>query len=90
MENPEPDVRKIPEELPLALTPAFAQRADKQRLWGSFTKRSRLTSAPCDLTKVIHELASFLGPPLTAAALRIPFTGIWNPGGPWKTGPAGD
>ncbi|PLU44589.1 nucleotidyl transferase AbiEii/AbiGii toxin family protein [Sinorhizobium medicae] len=56
----------IPEDLPDALTDAFAKDEQKQRQWRAFVEG--VAHNPGDLTNVIAEIASFLMPHAIAAA----------------------
>ncbi|MDX0973636.1 nucleotidyl transferase AbiEii/AbiGii toxin family protein [Sinorhizobium medicae] len=56
----------IPEDLPDALTVAFAKDEQKQRQWRAFVEG--VAHNPGDLTNVIAEIASFLMPHAIAAA----------------------
>lgn len=77
----------IPEALPSALTPAFAQAHDKRAQWNAFLQKNRLTTAPKDLETVLTILAQFLGPVFDAAARAGDFRFVWQPGGPWAPPP---
>lgn len=56
----------IPQDLPDALTPAFAEDAQKQRQWRAFV--GDVTHDPGDLANVIADIAEFLMPRAAAAA----------------------
>lgn len=79
----------IPEALPSALTPAFAQADHKRAQWDAFLRKNRLTTAPKDLETVLAILAQFLGPVFDAAARAGDFRFVWKPGGPWAPPPGG-
>lgn len=55
----------IPQDLPDALTPAFAGDAQKQRQWGAFV--GDVAHDPGDLANVIKDIAAFLMPRATLA-----------------------
>lgn len=57
---------KIPVDLLDALTPAFAQDAQKQRQWGAFVENVALR--PGNLAEVIEDVAGFIMPHAIAAA----------------------
>jgi hypothetical protein len=59
---------EIPENLPDALTPAFANDATKQTQWSAFI--SDVAMDPGPLAKVIEELAAFLMPHAEKARSR--------------------
>jgi predicted nucleotidyltransferase component of viral defense system len=73
----------LPTSPPIGLTQDFAKIDGKNRQWRGFLDRLRHGSAPEDLAEVIEQIASFLGPVLTAQARNEPFTLRWPPGGPW-------
>jgi nucleotidyltransferase AbiEii toxin of type IV toxin-antitoxin system len=58
----------LPAAVPVALTTAFGEDAEKQTQWRAFLGRTRLGDAPRDLFRVIDRLREFLWPPMTAAA----------------------
>jgi predicted nucleotidyltransferase component of viral defense system len=74
---------KIPTELPLALTPAFADVEGKRAQWSAFLTRIQPSVAAEELEDVIRMIAKFLGPTLVAAVedQRLPYR--WASGGPW-------
>jgi predicted nucleotidyltransferase component of viral defense system len=55
----------IPQDLPDALTPAFAQDAQKQRQWRAFVEG--VAHDPGELAIVIKDIAAFLMPRVTSA-----------------------
>ena len=76
---------------PLALTPEFANRPDKQTQWAAFLKRlesahrnARPTGLPDELPQLVAHLADFLTPVTQTLADDQPFTHTWNPPGPWR------
>jgi len=74
---------RIPTELSIALTPAFADVEGKGAQWSAFIRRIQPSAVAEDLHEVIGVIAKFVGPALAAAARdpRCPFR--WSPGGPW-------
>lgn len=72
----------LPEQLPLGLTPVFAEVDGKRAQWTGFLDKNGLTSVPRELSDVIDDLAAFLGPVLLASA-SSPSASSWPPGGPW-------
>lgn len=80
------DRRRIPllADVPLALTPLFAEDRVKQAQWAAFVRKSRLAEPGLILTNLIPLLAAFLLPPAQAAALGRTFAATWAPGGPWR------
>lgn len=74
----------LPMELPLALTPEFAEIEGKQAQWRGFVKRVPSSSAPPDLQGAINGVAEFAGPVLLATARGDAFPARWSPGGPWR------
>lgn len=76
----------LPDDSPVAFTPAFAESEGKQAQWGGFLRQNRLTSAPADLGTVVDEIARFLQPMIRAAASRSATSpGTWTAGGPWRS-----
>jgi predicted nucleotidyltransferase component of viral defense system len=73
----------IPTELPVALTPAFADVEGKRAQWSAFLSRIRPPVVGEELGDVIAMIAKFVGPALAAAAgdQRYPYR--WCSGGPW-------
>lgn len=74
----------IPDEAPLALSPAFAADAAKRAQWQGFVRRGRLIETPPDFRAVIAELRAFLEPPLRGAKGGLPFAEQWTPGVSWQ------
>jgi hypothetical protein len=69
----------LPAAVPVALTAAFAEDAEKQTQWTAFLGRTRLDDAPNDLSGVIDRLREFLWPPTAAAANDSAFDSSWLP-----------
>jgi hypothetical protein len=69
---------------PTALTPTFADDAQKRTQWRAFLRKSRLTDAPAALPDVIVVLASFLLPMAQAIVDGQAFNRTWQALGPWK------
>src|SRR5262245_63709246 len=69
---------------PTALTPVFADDAQKQTQWRAFLRKTRLTDAPSALADVIVVLAAFLIPMAEAIVNGQPFNQTWNARGPWR------
>jgi nucleotidyltransferase AbiEii toxin of type IV toxin-antitoxin system len=74
----------IPQDLPLALTPAFAQVDGKRVQWAAFLAKNRVTAAPKDLAVTVAEIATFALPVMRAANRTESFGARWTPGGPWR------
>jgi predicted nucleotidyltransferase component of viral defense system len=74
----------IPNELPMALSRAFAELPGKASQWAGFTRRLVGTAPPPVLGAVIDSITGFAGPVLLAVARGERFTGTWLPGGPWS------
>jgi Nucleotidyl transferase AbiEii toxin, Type IV TA system len=74
-------------EMPIALTPAFADDAEKQAQWRAFISRTAIALAPEPLPDLLRSVAGFVTPPLRALGTREPFVHIWRPGGPWAYEP---
>ncbi|MCK1534193.1 MULTISPECIES: nucleotidyl transferase AbiEii/AbiGii toxin family protein [unclassified Bradyrhizobium] len=75
----------FPTEMPVALTPQFAEMADKQALWTGFLRRNPPTLPPPPLGDLLAELRRFFEPVLAALPLPESATGRWNPDrGAWE------
>ena len=74
----------IPEEAPLALTPAFHDDTAKQTQWRAFLRKGAVV-AEADLGTVVEFVRTFLMPPASAARVGKPLSGNWSAGGPWST-----
>lgn len=73
----------MPEGVPLALTPSFAELPARRSQWQGFLRRGRLLETPPELVTVIEQLRRFLLPVLAAAASGEAFAATWPPGGAW-------
>lgn len=76
----------IGEDLPPALTPAFADDEVMRGRWDAFLWRNRLDGT--DLATAIDSARRFLGEPWAALAEGIAFERQWPAGGPWEPPPA--
>jgi len=74
---------EVPEGVPIALTPAFAEVEGKSAQWQGFLRRSRLSGRAGSLEAVIVNVAAFIGPVLDALAQHRSLEATWRPGGPW-------
>lgn len=74
---------ELPKEIPLALSDAFSQEPDKEKLWRAFLRKGRLSAEGKSLAEVVKELEHFLMPPTLAAANKHDFTLTWSDGN-WK------
>ena len=78
---------------PVALTPAFAERSDKQAQWRAFIRRldsgrdhDPAGEAPPILAEAVLAIAAFLSPVTSALIAGQPFEQHWLAGGPWRPG----
>lgn len=78
----------LPETVPLALSPAFANAPAKTVQWRAFVRKAGLTGQP-ELGSIVDALLEFLWPPVDAAGRAGSFTRRWQPSGPWRAGPDG-
>lgn len=69
---------------PIALTAVFANDPIKQTQWKGFLRKSRLDTAPPQLTDVIDAIGGFLLPLASALADGRTFASTWQPTGPWR------
>lgn len=74
----------LPGDIPLALTPLFAEDRVKQAQWVAFLRKSRLAPPGLALSNLIPFLATFLLPPVEAITQGRLFEATWAPGGPWR------
>jgi len=74
----------LPTDVPLALTPTFAEDRVKQAQWAAFIRKSRLAAPGLTLSSLCPLLCAFLLPPVRAAAQGLAFPAAWPPGGPWR------
>ena len=69
----------IPGEIPVALTPAFADESTRKAAWNSFLSRNPgIQGKPLPLTNVTTVLAEFLMPPLLAARSKMILMNHWE------------
>jgi hypothetical protein len=73
----------LPPDVPVTLTEAFAEDADKILQWNAFLRKGGLKMPA--LPELLAELRQFLVPGLRAASGDAPSPGKWRPGGPWET-----
>ncbi|NBW75720.1 MAG: nucleotidyl transferase AbiEii/AbiGii toxin family protein [Sphingomonadaceae bacterium] len=72
----------IPEQIPAALTAAFAD--ERQGQWAAFLRRTEIALAPEPFPDVQTQIERLVMPPVTALAGGAAFEGRWRPGGPWE------
>lgn len=75
----------MPADVPLALTPLFAEDQVKQTQWAAFIRKSRLAAPGLTLNSLIPLLRAFLLPPAQGAAQGLAYPATWTPGGPWRS-----
>lgn len=73
---------KIPEQVPAALTAAYAEV--RQGQWAAFLRRTEIALTPEPFPDVQVQIERFVMPPTAALAGRAVFKGRWRPGGPWE------
>jgi hypothetical protein len=73
----------IPENLPLALTPAFFDGTEARSRWTAFITRSRV-EAPRELAEVCAAISLFVMPVAVAARSNSDFLQRWVPGTGWR------
>jgi predicted nucleotidyltransferase component of viral defense system len=74
----------LPEQLPMALTGAFAEAPGKAAQWLAFLRRNAIDVGDIQFAEILSELGAFLAPPLLAAASPAGFHAHWPAGGPWS------
>jgi len=65
--------------VPVPLTAAFAENAQKQTRWRAVLIRTRLDDATNELSELIDRLHEFLWPPTVAAVIASAFDLSWLP-----------
>ena len=73
---------KIPEQVPAALTAAYAD--ERQGQWAAFLRRTEIALAPEPFPEVQAQIERLVMPPAAALAGGAPFEGRWRRGGPWE------
>ena len=76
---------EVPAELPIGLSPAFADDAEKAAQWRAFVQRTGATDAP-EIADALAVLRAFLLPVLQRARTRDGAPERWAAGGPWRRG----
>jgi len=74
---------KIPEQVPAALTAAYADV--RQGQWAAFLRRTEIALAPEPFPDVQAQIERLVMPPTAALAGGAAFEGRWRPGGPWES-----
>jgi predicted nucleotidyltransferase component of viral defense system len=74
----------VPQEMPVGLSPEFANLEGKTAQWAGFVRRLPGTTAPLDFATAIAATATFAGPVLIATGKRQSFDKRWEPRGPWR------
>lgn len=69
---------------PLAFTPEFYDDTGKKKQWAAFASRNATHIQKVDFEALIKALVVFLVPVADALHEKKPFTGQWEPGGPWR------
>jgi len=72
----------LPTELPVALTPSFADDTMKNTQWTAFARKSGARDAG-DLPSTVAALTRFLAQPIVKAGSAELWEATWLPGGPW-------
>ncbi|MBI3920621.1 MAG: nucleotidyl transferase AbiEii/AbiGii toxin family protein [Armatimonadetes bacterium] len=75
---------RMPEDIPHALTDAFAANPMKQSQWAAFLRRIKVSHEDMDLGAVVGRVRSFLTPVLLVVKDNSTFQQTWPPGGPWR------
>jgi predicted nucleotidyltransferase component of viral defense system len=75
-------------ELPIILTPAFAENEQKQQQWAAFRAEKNAAAAPASLSDALAPAIAFLKPIWEASAAGQPFSGTWDyAAGIWRDAP---
>ena len=65
-------------ELPIILTPAFAEDKQKQQQWAAFRTGKNAAAAPASLTEALAPVIAFLKPIWEASAAEQTLSGTWD------------
>lgn len=65
-------------ELPIILTPAFAEDEQKQQQWAAFRTGKNASAAPASLVEALAPVIAFLKPIWEASAAGHTFSGTWD------------
>jgi hypothetical protein len=68
----------IPDEPPVAWTPAFTDDPQKKAQWTAFLRRSGVADIALPLAEVVAGIQRFLGEPLEALRTQSAFTKTWS------------
>lgn len=74
----------LPTQTPTGLSSTFYRDKQKNLQWNAFLQKGRLLSTSPSLEEVCCLLEIFLMPATQALKNNQPFTGRWQPGGPWE------
>ena len=74
----------IPEQPPVALTPAFSGDVSKAAQWKAFVSRGRLVAQPPLFGVVVEKVAGFIWPVVEALQGGQSFAKKWPAGGSWQ------
>ncbi|GMV83881.1 MAG: hypothetical protein AMXMBFR7_50650 [Planctomycetota bacterium] len=74
---------ELPEE-PVAFSRAFMADTAKQAQWRGFIRKARAQGIPQDFGTVVTAVSDLLLPVSVAVARHAPFSGTWEPPGPWQ------
>ncbi len=74
----------LPDDTPIALSPAFSEAPEKQMQWRAYLRKARIAGDQPTLRQVAEVIASFVMPAIESSRQGLAFQRIWTPGGPWK------
>lgn len=74
----------IPEGIPFALTPPFAEDRAKKLQWDAFIRKKKIDVNNETLSDIINKIKELLIPPLVALQRGEVFDENWEPPGPWR------
>ncbi len=69
---------------PICMTPDFGADASKDVQYKAFLRRSLLSAAPPEISRLVAEVRAFAGPVLSALTQNQEFLMSWPAGGPWR------
>jgi hypothetical protein len=74
----------VPTEMPLALTPVFAELPETKKMWEAFLRRNPPAVAPPSFEELVSDIRQFLGPVLGFLELPEGAVGAWHPNSGWS------
>ena len=77
---------RLPDDVPVGLSEAFATDPAVAKLWVNFNTRNKLDTQPPGIRETTTVLSDFLMPMVRRVHNEEAVAMTWPPGGPWKSG----